>query len=318
MLRSHWLTLLFLSTLFIQQLCGQDVLPSAKPVPRMQVLPLPHEQASIERDGQEISRYHFSTQDRRPFLYPIIGPSGKSLTRMGHPRDANGHSHHNSVWVAHHDVDGISFWGDTGKGRIVQKKIRYEDTDDEALIEAENAWNDDAGQTLLKEVRTLRFRPQAEGQWLLVIDLVFTADKPVTLGKTSFGPVAVRMAKTIGVHDGGGTMRNSAGSINEKEIFWKPAKWVDYSGPMPKGAIEGITLMDHPTNPNHPAVYHVRDDGWMGASTTFAEPRVIDQEHPLALRYALWVHGGLPSAEAINAQFEAFAKLEAPPPAKSK
>lgn len=318
MLRSHWMPLLFLSTTLTQQLCGQGVLPSAKPVPRMQVLPLPHEQASIERDGQEISRYHFSTQDQRPFLYPIIGPSGKSLTRMGHPRDANGHSHHNSVWVAHHDVDGISFWGDTGKGRIVQKKIRYEDTDDEALIEAENAWNNDAGQTLLKEVRTLRFRSQAEGQWLLVIDLVFTADKPVTLGKTSFGPVAVRMAKTIGVHDGGGTMRNSAGGINEKEIFWKPAKWVDYSGPMPKGAIEGITLMDHPTNPNHPAVYHVRDDGWMGASTTFAEPRVIDQEHPLALRYALWVHGGLPSAEAISAQFEAFAKLEAPPPAKSK
>lgn len=287
-------------------------MPSAKPVPLMQVLPLPHEQASIERDGREIARYHFSPLDRRPFLYPVIGPSGKSLTRMGHPRDPVGHSHHNSVWIAHHDVDGISFWGDTGKGRIVQKKVRYEDTDEEALIEAENAWNDDTGKSLLKEIRTLRFRPQGDGQWLLVIDLVFTSEKPVTLGKTPFGPVAVRMAKTIGVHDGGGTIRNSAGGVNEKEVFWKPAKWVDYSGPMPKGAIEGITLMDHPSNPNHPNAYHVRDDGWMGATTTFAEPRVIDKDKPLALRYGLWVHGGLPTAEVINAQFDAFAKVDAP------
>lgn len=318
MFRRKSLLLLLLISAATHTLCGQEVLPAAKPVPRMQVLPLPHEQASIERDGEEISRYHFSSQDRRPFLYPIVGPSGKSLTRMGHPRDANGHSHHNSVWIAHHDVDGISFWGDTGKGRIVQKRIRYEDADDEALIEAENAWNDDTGKTLLREMRTLRFRPQADGQWLLVIDLAFTADKPVTLGKTSFGPVAVRMAKTIGVHDGGGTMRNSAGGVNEKEIFWKPAKWVDYSGPMPKGAIEGITLMDHPTNPSHPPAYHVRDDGWMGATTTFAEPRVIDKDHPLALRYGLWVHDGLPSAEAINAQYEAFARLDAPPPIIAK
>ena len=302
---------LFISAVTYRQTFAQT-LPSAKPVPRMQVLPLPHDEASIERDGQEIARYHFSPQDRRPFLYPIIGPSGKSLTRMGHPRDPVGHSHHNSVWIAHNDVDGISFWADTGKGRIVQKKVRYEDTDEEALIQAENAWNDDAGKTLLTETRTLRFRPQAKGEWLLVIDLKFTADKPVTLGKTSFGPVALRMAKTIGVHDGGGTMRNSAGGINEQAIFWKPAKWVDYSGPMPGGVIEGITLMDHPANPGHPSPYHVRDDGWMGATTTFAEPRTIDKDKPLALRYGLWIHSGLPPAEAIEGQFEAFGKIEGP------
>jgi Methane oxygenase PmoA len=307
----------FLLIAFSLPIQAQVPLPTAKPVPRMQVLPLPHDEASIERDGREIARYHFSPQDRRPFLYPVIGPSGKSLTRMGHPRDPVGHSHHNSVWVAHHDVGGVSFWGDTGKGRIVQKKIRYEDADNETLLEAENAWNDETGKTLLQEVRTLRFRPQADSQWLLVIDLVFTADSPVTLGKTSFGPVAVRLAKTIGVHDGGGTIRNSAGGVNEKEVFWKPAKWVDYSGPMPQGVIEGITLMDHPSNPNHPNAYHVRDDGWMGACTTFAADRVIDKDKPLSLRYGLWVHGGLPSAELLNAQFDIFSKIESPPAKKN-
>src|SRR5262245_24317570 len=101
---------------------GQAEQPAPKPVPRMQVLPLPDGQASIERDGVEISRYYFGHDLFRPFLYPLVGPSGKSLTRMGHPRDPNGHSHHNSVWVSHHDVGGVAFWNDakTSSGRIVQ------------------------------------------------------------------------------------------------------------------------------------------------------------------------------------------------------
>src|SRR6187455_1791749 len=120
---------------------GQVSLPATKPVPRMQVLPLPGDEASILRDGVEISRYHFGKDLYRPFLYPLLGPSGRSLTRMGHPRDPNGHSHHNSVWISHHMVDGVDFWGDTGKGRIVQRRVvQFEDADDEALIQSENDW----------------------------------------------------------------------------------------------------------------------------------------------------------------------------------
>ena len=73
-----------------------------------------------------------------------------------------------------------------------------------------------AGDCCSKKQRAMRFRPQAGGQWLLVLDLTFAAPKePVTLGKTNFGLIGVRMAKTIGVHDGGGTIRNSEGGVNE-------------------------------------------------------------------------------------------------------
>ena len=306
------LHVLLLSTL---PCVSQVNLPAAKPVPRMQVLPLPGDQASVCRDGQEISRYYFSNDLYRPFLYPMIGPSGKSLTRMGHPRDPNGHSHHNSMWISHHDVNGVGFWNDakSSEGRIVhQRVVRYEDADAEALIEVQNAWVDGAGkgQTLLVEQRAMRFVPQPQGQWLLVLDITLAAQKkPVTLGKTNFGPIGVRMAKTIGVHDGGGMIRNSEGAVNEPQVHEKPARWVDYSGPITATAREGITLFDHPQNPNHPTVFHVRDDGWMGAALNFAAPRTIEPGQPLKVTYGLWVHAGVPTAATIDEQFAAFVKL---------
>ncbi len=299
---------------------GQVDLPAAKPVPRMQVLPLPADQASVERDGRELARYYFGKNLFRPFIYPLIGPSGKSLTRMGHPRDPNGHSHHNSFFVSHHDVGGVGFWNDakTSEGRILhQRVLRYEDADDEALIEVLNHWVDGAGRgkTLLAERRTMRFRPQENGQWLLILDLAFSAPKePVTLGKTNFGFLGVRMAKTIGVNDGGGLIRNSDGAVNEPQVHEKPARWVDYSGPMPGNKREGITLFDHPRNPNHPAVFHVRNDGWMGAAFNFAAPYTIKPDQPLTLRYALWIHDGVPTAATIDELFAKFAKETDPAP----
>jgi methane monooxygenase PmoA-like len=150
----------------------------------------------------------------------------------------------------------------------------------------------------------------------LVLDLEFSAKEPTLIGKSNFGFVGVRMAKTIGVHDGGGTIRNSAGGVDEKGVHEKPARWCDYSGPITREAREGITLLDHPSNSNHPTVFHVRDDGWMGAAFTFAAPYTLRPGTPLTLRYGLWVHAGVPAPEQIDRQFEAFAKMGGPPAPK--
>ena len=80
------------------------------------------------------------------------------------------------------------------------------------------------------------------------------------------------MAKTIGVTDGGGRILNSAGQRNEAEAFRKPARWVDYSGPITSEQTAGITLMDHPANLNHPSPFHVHNNGWMGISLTLERP----------------------------------------------
>lgn len=308
--------LLLAATIAMAQTARDEPLPRAKPVPRLQAIPLPYDQASIERDGRELTRYHFASTLRRPFLFPVIGPSGRSLTRMGHPHATFSHSHHNSVWVAHHDVDGESFWSDTGTGRIVTQWIaEYFDGDTEAGLVAIAHWIGREGRVLLRERRGIRAVTLPNEEWLLLLDLQLEAERPVTLGRTPFGLVAVRMAKTIGVNDGGGTIRNSAGNVDEQGengCLWKRARWVDYSGPIRTGVNEGITLFDHPANPNHPTYFHVRNDGWMGASLTYDAPRPIAPEAPLRLRYGLYVHRGVPAPEAIERQWQAFARTSLP------
>jgi hypothetical protein len=289
-----------------------------KPVPKLQVLSLRQDQASFVRGDAEIARYHFSPAQRRPFVYPVVGPAGRSLTRMGHPRDPQGHSHHNSVWISHEKVNGVSFWGDRGKGKIVHRSIEnFEDLGESSWMTVVNAWVDEGNKDrmLMVERRRTGVRLLERDQWMMVIDLQLeapSAGEKVTLGETPFGLIGVRMAKTIGVNDGGGEIRNSAGQSGEEAIFRKPAKWVDYSGPIREGVIEGITLMDHPANPVHPSPFHVRADGWMGICLTHTGERVIEPRKPLRLRYGLFVHAGKPAAEALEKRWGLFTQEELP------
>ena len=293
---------------------GQDAPPTPKPVPRLQVVPMPYNQASFQREGVEIARYHFDPELNRPFVFPVVGPSGQSLTRMGHPHDPESHSHHNSVWISHTDVNGVDFWSDGGKGKIRHKRIiKFDDSGESSLIVTENEWVSADGKVLLSETRQVMVLLLENSEWLLIIDMELKANiTTVTLGKTPFGLLGVRMAKTIGVNDGGGSIRNSEGGVNEKEIFWKRAKWVDYSGPITNQQIEGITLFDHPNNPNFPTYFHVRNDGWMGSSLTFDAPRTITPDKPLHLRYGLYVHSDMKAKDAIEAKWYQFTKVGLP------
>lgn len=282
-----------------------------QPVPLMQAVPLPGSEVSFQRDGLELCRYHFTTNGNRPFIFPVIGPAGRSLTRMGHPHDPETHSHHNSIWISHNDVNGVSFWEDRGRGQIVHQRIeRFDDGNEGAAVMTVSAWVAETNRVLLHERRLTSVQPLSGGEWLLVIDLELTASQgEVTLGKTPFGLVGVRLAKTIGVRDGGGTIRNSAGGSNEAGCFWKRAQWVDYSGPITRDAAEGVTLFDHPANPNHPSVFHVRDDGWMGASLTHDAPRVLHPGEALRLRYGFYIHAGQPASAALQQQWERFSRI---------
>ena len=266
----------------------------------VQIVPLAGAQIAFEVDGEERARYHFGTDLPKPFVFPFIGPAGRRLTRLGHPHDPEGHSHHRSLWIGHRDVNGVNFWED-GDGRIVHQRIvSFEDGADAASLTVELAWRNGQGKTLLNERRTMTLRPLDNGESYFDITLKLSpADGPVTFGKTPFGFLGVRVAKSMGVNDGGGRVLNSEGGENESGTHWKKARWMDTAGPVSKTAVNGLALFDHPGNPNHDTTFHVRDDGWMGASFTYEAPMTLAADKVLELRYRLYAHGDV-SANAIE------------------
>ena len=307
-------------------------------LPRCQIVPLPDHRASFVIDGHERLCWHFGTSYPRPFFFPLNGPSGASLTRMGHPGAPN-HDHHQSVWFAHHKVLGIDFWGNTSPARIQQKEwLAYHDGDEEAVMAVKLGWYDGHDpkelleQELIVSVRAGEVtHPSGPSETLIELQSTFrpTADM-LEFGKTNFGFLAVRVAKSLSAHFGGGQLSDSEGRVGEPAIFGNRARWMDYSGPSPlpsalrgeepgvsgsasdsKTVTEGITYFDHPSNPSHPTHWHVREDGWMGASACFAEPLTTTKAAPLVLRYLLHAHADQPDPARANSLFDQFAKRSA-------
>lgn len=302
---------------------GESPLPSAMPVPRVQAVPMPHHIISFQLDGRELTACHYDPADQRVFWHPIRASRDTSLTRMGHPHDPLTHSHHNSVWISHADVDGVNFWADHGKdlGRIVNVEISREgftESTECASMQMVNHWmRDDDKSVMLIETRRTEVRPlDGAKSWFLIIDLEYSAPpgKTTTFRPSGFGLLGVRMAKTIGVIDGGGRILNSEGQVNEKAMFRLPARWCDYAGRITNAddGFAGITLMNHPANPGNPTPFHVRDDGWMLPCLNLESSIEVSAAKKLRLRYALWVHDGIATRQESEEKWAVFAGL---PPA---
>ena len=317
--------ILRLSVAFVFSIVGsvaaqESPLASAKPVPRMQAVPMPHHITSFQFDGRELTACHYNPADRRVFWYPIRGNRDISLTRMGHPHDPLTHSHHNSVWISHADVDGVNFWADYGKdlGRIVNVEISregYEESDEYAAMRMVNHWQRESdGSLVMTEIRRTEVRPlKGAASWLMIVDMEFAPDKgkTVTIRPSAFGMIGVRMARSIGVIDGGGRILNSESQVNEKAMFRLPARWCDYSGRITNEAdgFAGVSLFNHPSNPQNPTPYHVRDDGWMLPCLNLESSIEVSEQKKLRLRYAIWVHDGLVDAREIESAWKTFVDL---------
>lgn len=287
-------------------------------LPRCRIIPLPDQQVSFVIDGMERCRWHASPNAPRPFFFPLVGPSGEPLTRMGHPGAPN-HDHHRSIWFAHEKVLGINFWNDQTTARIRQQTwLAYEDADDECRMAVQLGWYDGHDPTpLIEQTLIAAVRPGPDRETFLEIQSTFSPiAESLEFGKTNFGFLAVRVAKSISEHFGGGTLTNSEGNTGEAVIFGQPARWMDYSGPIATSKegqgdlVEGITYFDHPSNQGYPNSWHVRADGWMGCSPCLRGPVITRKSEPLGLRYLLHAHAGRASAERSDSVARDFAATQ--------
>ncbi len=182
-------------------------------MPRCEVYPVASHAASFQIDGHERLRWYFGTDYPRPFFHPLVGPSGSSLTRIGHPGAPN-HDHHLSIWFAHHKVTGVDFWGMDSLACVRQKEwLVYDAAADGASMAVRLQWFDGHDpQPLLEQQLIVQVRPGEERETLVELQTTLTpvADR-LEFGRTNFGFLAVRVAKSISEFFGGGRLTDSEG-----------------------------------------------------------------------------------------------------------
>lgn len=282
--------------------------------PRCEVIPLPDQQFSLRIEGREVACWNASPAAPRPFLFPVLGPSGACLTRMGHPGAPN-HDHHRSIWFAHNKLLGIDFWSEDTAARIRQTGWLVLEDGPRAVMAVTLGWFDGHDpQPLLEQETILVLQPLADGEYLLDWQLRFTPrSAQLEFQQTNFGFLAVRVAKSISAVFGGGQLTDSEGRTGEKAIFAQAAKWVDYSGPVvtaeQRTVMEGITYLDYPGNLTYPSHWHVRDDGWMGCAPCLKQGIVIEKEQPLELRYAMHIHSGQVDANRVTEVLKVWSQI---------
>jgi hypothetical protein len=260
----------------------------------------------------------------KPILWPLVGPTGKEMTRGFPMRDAiehekSDHRHHRSFWFDHGDVNGISFWHDSpGHGTIEHREFLLAHADEQqAVIRTRNDWVAPDSTVLCQDVRTLRFTA-ADRRRVIDFSVTVTAkEESVVFGDTKEGTFGLRVAGSMRAErEGGGTIVNSNGQRNG-DAWGKQAAWVDYSGPV-LGETVGIAILNHPDSLRFPTHWHVRTYGlfaanpfgrrdFLGASAPDGSLS-LRQGESFSMHFRVILHAGDADAANLAAAFEQYAR----------
>ncbi len=275
-------------------------------------------------DGKPFTAY-LEKSGSKPILWPILGPTGKEMTRA-YPMakkegEKNDHIHHRSFWFTHGDVNGVSFWEEVGDkhphGKIEHLSYEKLENGNPAVLVAKNRWVGPNGESICLETQTYRFSADNDCR-TIELDSALTADEPeVVFGDTKEGSFGVRVSETMKVEaKKGGQIVNSEGQ-KDGETWGQRAKWVDYHGPV-EGETLGIAILNHPSSFRHPTYWHVRTYGLFASNpfgikdfTAGKEPagtHTLKKGETLRMRHLVVLHKGDEKEGKVAEVWEKFAK----------
>lgn len=269
------------------------------------------DQIAITIDGQPFTTLHLGKDLKKPYFWPLRAADGAILTRPIEPGEKE-HPHHKGLWISIDEVNHSKHWMErepiVNRGATIEKGAG-----EKVVIRLENEWLNGDGQAQLRE--TTRWTITANRLIAAEIVLEPLVDD-VTMGDTKEGFFAVRIAQTMRELQGGKIL-TANGKTKTKEAWGQPAQWIDYSGKVNEKTY-GVTILDDAAN-FRPGRYHVRDYGLFTVSPfgegsyqndmTLQRPVVLAAKgatQTVKLRYGLWVHSGVPSAEEIQKVYEGF------------
>lgn len=268
------------------------------------------DRVTIKVGGRLFTQYRYAEDQKFPYFFPLIGPrSGVGVTTIGQTN----YPHHSSLWFGCDKVNGGNYWqAGLEAGRIASKGIRLgKDTGEEIAFEQDCDWVRQDAPSPFKDHRRIAIRAPSEDRREIDFDITLTALEPVRIEKTNHSLFSARMAPELSVK-GGGLLHNAEGLEAENGTFGKPSPWMDGRGTRAR-IIEGLAILVHPSNPGFPPPWFTRDYGFFSPTPMFwpeKEATEFAKGETLRLRYRVIVHGDDPAPEAIQAEFDRWAKAK--------
>ena len=248
---------------------------------------------NVTVDGKFFTSYIFSSDEKYPFFYPVNGPlSGGSVTSM-----RNGeYPHHSSLFFGCDQVNGGNYWQEgLERGRIISVNAEIlKEGGDTVIISDECIWSRPGAMSPIKDNRKITITTPSMTVRQIDFEISMEMLMDVHIAKTNHSLFSVRMAADLSVKNGG-TMINAEGVRGEKDTFGKPSPWIDYSGK--RGVFtEGLTVLQHPSNPGYPSPWFTRDYGFISPTPMYWPENGVEtlfkKGETLRLRYRVLVHGG--------------------------
>lgn len=297
---------------------------------------------SILINGELFTKYVTKGEGNKPYFWPIIGPTGKQMTRAYPMQDVKGekqdHVHHRSMWFGHQRINGFDTWHEpaTFEERFRKKPkelaarlktlgvtvhrnvVETRANSDHAILVTEADYTDPDGNRLMQDKRRFTFRVAPDtGSRIIDMDMTLVgSEETVTLDDAKDSGFSVRVAHTMCVDaKEGGSIVNSNGD-RDKAAWGKRASWCDFFGPV-EGETLGIAILHHPASFRYPNPWHARTYGLFTANpfglksvAGLGESGAVELKRgeTLSLRYRVIFHQGDAERGRIKDAFAAYAE----------
>ena len=305
-----------------------------------------HDQKIDVMAGERLmTSYQFGKYLSKPFLHPLMSPSGEMVTRQYPFEDIEGeshdHPHHTGVSFTYGsggEVNGTSFWANPHdkppfnmQNKIPQIRhvdfLRKDAGKDAAILESINHWINKEGNPMLEERRTMDFHVDKDKYSIDFAFQLTALDTTVTFEDTKEGMFAIRVADWL-AEDANGTLYTSSGKYlnaegeeTEKNIWGKTSAWVNLEGKKDYKAI-GVTIFHHPSSVNFPTFWHARGYGCFAANPIgqydyqkgrgLQEPKhrtlVIQPGDAAVFRFRVLIYEGTKNKAQLDQEFEDYSK----------
>jgi methane monooxygenase PmoA-like len=298
------------------------------------------DRVDIQVNGKPFSVLHFGKQAHKPFLHPLLTPSGKNILRgfpvSPLPGDSTDRPHQRGMWMGTEGLKGSAgledFWENdplyppAHKGAIVFQELTGEaDGDDRGVLSFVSHWISNEGQLWIVDRRKITFYTKPTDCRMFDIDIELEARESVTFEDVQDAILGVRLALPFDNHYGG-QVTNAEGSVGEEGTRGRRSAWLDWTAELdpkeyqtsPHGHGEkiGVAVFDHPSNLNYPSRWQVKDFGDFSVNpfaglifqkfdkTAQAGGHAMKPGDKLHLRYRVLIH---PTEKKVDSFFKEWA-----------